>query len=59
MAKMTEEQAIEWVSLHMPYVVKTQSKSAKSIFAPIFTTNYAKEQTIIHIGKELHKLLNS
>ena len=53
----TEEEAIEWVRMHIPLVVN--SGGGKYPYTYPYKSTRVFEEVVIGIGKELFKLLNT
>ena len=50
----SEDEAIKWVAMNIPFVVKPK-KYTKAQFVYPFVTNYAHTQVVEHLGKQLYK----
>lgn len=54
----TEEDAINWVSIHIPFAIKPKRKSKTKFVSP-FSSAHSAQEVINHLGKELFKMQNT
>jgi hypothetical protein len=50
----TEEEAITWVGMNIPIAIKPKNKAKTTLEVP-FTSTYAHEQVVEHLGEQLFK----
>ena len=50
----SEEEAITWVGMNIPIAIKPKNKAKTTLEFP-FTSTYAHEQVVEHLGKQLFK----